>query len=225
MARGIDEDGRTYASIRSHGKEYRYYDDEPVYPCDVWTDISYLQQRDPERTGYTTQKPLKLLDRLLRPVVEEGDWVADLCCGSGTTLAAAQALGCRFAGLDLSPEAVAVALSRLEPENLTVVCPSSPHSAELLAEYDSEASRLRVRGLIVPESGPLSGLSPENALESWETGTLQDGVFRPDRTYRRSFRYPALVDSLQLAPEALPSAILATDAAGGRHIFERAGGR
>ena len=221
MARGMDEDGRTYASIRSHGKEYRYYDDEPVYPGDVWTDIGFLQQRDPERTGYTTQKPLKLLDRLLRPVVEEGDWVVDLCCGSGTTLVAAQALGCRFAGLDLSPEALAVTLARLEPENLTVFCPSFRQDAELLAEYDAKASRLRIRGLKVPESDALSGLSPENALESWETGTLRDGVFRPDRTYRRSFRYPALVDSLQLASDALPSAILATDAAGGRHVFER----
>ena len=72
MARGIDENGRLYSYIRSNGKEYRYYDDEPVYPGDVWTDISHLQQRDPERTGYATQKPLKLLERLLRPVTNRG---------------------------------------------------------------------------------------------------------------------------------------------------------
>ena len=55
MARGVDEDGRSYRYITSGGKTYRYYDDEPVPPSDVWTDISHLQQRDPQRTGYETQ--------------------------------------------------------------------------------------------------------------------------------------------------------------------------
>ena len=115
MARGRDEQGRMFSYITSNGKEYRYYDDEPVYPGDVWSDISHLQQRDPERTGYATQKPLKLLERLLLPVTNPGDLVVDLCCGSGTTLEAAQRLDCRFAGLDLNPEAVAVTRSRLKP--------------------------------------------------------------------------------------------------------------
>ena len=43
MARGVDEQGRMFSRITSNGKEYRYYDDEPVYPSDVWTDIGYLQ--------------------------------------------------------------------------------------------------------------------------------------------------------------------------------------
>ena len=92
MRRRVDEDGRAYSEIKTGGKVYRYYDDAPVYPGDVWTDISHLQQRDPERTGYATQKPLKLLDRILKPVVKEGDLVIDLCCGSGTAMEAAQAL-------------------------------------------------------------------------------------------------------------------------------------
>ena len=74
MARGRDEQGRMFSYITSNGKEYRYYDDEPVYPSDVWSDISILQQRDPERTGYATQKPLKLLERLLLPVTNPGIW-------------------------------------------------------------------------------------------------------------------------------------------------------
>ena len=51
MRRGVDEDGRSYRSIMSGGREYRYYDDEPAYPGDVWDDISHLQQKDPQRTG------------------------------------------------------------------------------------------------------------------------------------------------------------------------------
>ena len=144
MARGRDEQGRMFSRITSNGKEYRYYDDEPVYPGDVWNDISILQQRDPERTGYVTQKPLKPLERILLPVTNPGDLVVDLCCGSGTALEAAQQLECRFAGLDVNPEAVAVALSRLKAKDLTVVCPCGG-KAELLAE--NEEGRFRIDGI------------------------------------------------------------------------------
>lgn len=141
MRRQVDENGRAYRSIRSGDREYRYYDDAPVYPGDVWTDVSHLQQRDPERTGYATQKPLKLLERLLRPVVQPGDWVCDLCCGSGTTLAAAQQLGCRFVGLDTSPEALLVARNRLSLQNITVDVPCTGQ-ATLEASYNALAGTL-----------------------------------------------------------------------------------
>lgn len=134
MARKVDENGRTYSSIVSGGREYRYYDDDPVYPGDVWADIGFLQQKDPERTGYPTQKPLKLLERVLLPVTRPGDWVADLCCGSGTTLAEAERLDCHYLGMDQNPEAIAVSLARLEAENLSVFCPTSAEEAPLHAQ-------------------------------------------------------------------------------------------
>lgn len=74
MRRCVDENGRSYSQITTGGKVYRYYDDAPVYPGDVWSDISHLQQKDPERTGYPTQKPLKLLERLLLPSCAKGTW-------------------------------------------------------------------------------------------------------------------------------------------------------
>ncbi len=220
MARGVDEQGRMYSSIVSNGKEYRYYDDEPVYPGDVWTDIGFLQQRDPERTGYATQKPLKLLERLLLPVTNPGDLVADLCCGSGTTLAAAQRLGCRFAGMDVNPEAVAVALSRLKPENLTVICPCGKGKAELLAEDDPENGRFRMNGL--QEENPCfpAKATPMDNLEAWETGRVEDGVFYAEQSFRRSFRYPELTRSLRAEPGSV-RAVMTTDAAGIRRAYIR----
>lgn len=113
MRRTLDTEGRTYRTIRSGGREYRYYDDEPVLPPDVWLDISHLQQRDPERLGWPTQKPLALLRRIVAATTAPGDLVADLCAGSGTTLEAAQLLGRRFLGMDISPEAVALSFRRL----------------------------------------------------------------------------------------------------------------
>ena len=217
MARGVDEQGRMYSRIMSGGKEYRYYDDEPVYPGDVWTDISHIQQRSPERSGYATQKPLKLLERLLLPVTLPGDLAVDLCCGSGTSLVAAQRLGCRFAGLELNPEAVAVTMSRLKLENLTAVCPDTPEVAGLETDMEEGRFNLRAFGAEHPafpeEAGPL------DALESWETGRIDRGVFFADQTFGRSFKYPELTVSLRRETE--PEAIMTTDAAGRRRAYLR----
>ena len=220
MARKMDEDGRMYSSIISNGREYRYYDDEPVYPGDVWTDISHLQQRDSERTGYTTQKPLKLLERLILPTTAEGDRVVDLCCGSGTTAEAAQKLGRRFACLDLNPEAIAVTLTRLKPENLTVICPTTRDEAELISEDDAAENRFRIGGTLPLPSVFPESVSPEDVLEAWEIGRFENGVFRAENSFRRSFLYPELVTSLQLPPESV-SAVMTTDATGVRRAYVR----
>jgi DNA modification methylase len=81
MKKGVDDDGRPFHSIRSSGKVYRYYDDDGVIPSDVWKDISHLQQKDPERLGYQTQKPESLLERVILASSKEGDCVLDAYCG------------------------------------------------------------------------------------------------------------------------------------------------
>ena len=80
---------------------------------DVW-DIGVIAPVSRERTGYPTQKPEALLERLLRALSAEGDVVLDPYAGSGTTLAVAARLGRVFVGIDQSEEAVAVASARLE---------------------------------------------------------------------------------------------------------------
>ncbi|MCD6496836.1 MAG: site-specific DNA-methyltransferase [Deltaproteobacteria bacterium] len=114
MKRHRDDDGRVYRSIRSGGKTYRYYDDDPVAPSNVWLDIGHIQQRDPERMGYPTQKPEALLERILLGHSDEDDLVADFFCGSGTTLAVAHRLGRSWIGCDASRDAVEVSAARLE---------------------------------------------------------------------------------------------------------------
>lgn len=113
LKRETDADGRVFHSIKSAGKVYRYYEDEGVVPSDVWTDLSHLHQRDPERVGYPTQKPEALLARIIAASSRPGDLVLDAYCGGGTTLAAAQKLGRRWVGIDRNAEAIAVARQRL----------------------------------------------------------------------------------------------------------------
>lgn len=66
-----------------------------------------------ERIGYPTQKPLALLDRIIKASTKEGDIVADFFCGSGTTLVAAKQLGRRYIGCDMNENAVNISKERL----------------------------------------------------------------------------------------------------------------
>jgi len=82
-------------------------------PTDVWF-ITVVPTNSREKTGYPTQKPLKLLERILRVHSSPGDLVLDFFAGSGTTGAAAARLNRRFLLIDSSPDAVRVMRKRLQ---------------------------------------------------------------------------------------------------------------
>jgi len=104
-------------SARMRGKEKKQLDvfmgpsrvDEAI--ADVW-DVATINNMAKERTGYPTQKPLALLERLVAAHTRPGELVIDPFCGSGTTLVAAQNLARRAIGIDASPEAVRIARQR-----------------------------------------------------------------------------------------------------------------
>lgn len=104
-----DQNGRPYKSTLS-GR--LYFDPDGPAMTDVW-ELPFLSTVARERTGYPTQKPESLLERVIQASSDPGDLVADFFCGSGTTLAAAQRLGRRWLGCDISPEAVRLASARL----------------------------------------------------------------------------------------------------------------
>lgn len=114
--RHTDSDGRLYRERKVNGKTYRYYADEGRRLGSVWNDIPAMVANTPllrEGTGYPTQKPLKLLERIVLGCSRPDDTVADLMCGSGTTLVAAALHGRRFVGADRSEVAIDVAKRRL----------------------------------------------------------------------------------------------------------------
>jgi len=79
----------------------------------VWTDIDRLNQTAKERLGYPTQKPLALLERIIRASSNPNDIVLDAFCGCGTALVAAQNLTRQWIGIDMSPTACRVMAKRL----------------------------------------------------------------------------------------------------------------
>ena len=93
----------------------RYLDEMPGVPLqDSWADIKPLQSRSKERIGYPTQKPLALLERIIRASSNEGDMVLDPFCGCATACVAAENLGRKWVGIDLSPKAIELVNIRLK---------------------------------------------------------------------------------------------------------------
>jgi hypothetical protein len=77
------------------------------------TDISPISAQAQERLGYPTQKPLALLERIIKASSNPNDIVLDAFCGCGTALVAAEALGRQWIGVDVSPTACRVMAKRL----------------------------------------------------------------------------------------------------------------
>ncbi len=85
----------------------------------VW-EIPYLNPKAIERTGYPTQKPVLLLEKIIEIATDMGDVVLDPMCGSGTTLVAAALLERHWIGIDREPDAIELAKARLDSPRKTV---------------------------------------------------------------------------------------------------------
>ena len=95
----------------------RYLHEQKGRPLgDVWTDIQPINSQAKERIGYPTQKPLTLLDRIIRASSNEGDVVLDPFCGCATAMVAADRLNRQWTGIDLSPLAARLVLKRLRDD-------------------------------------------------------------------------------------------------------------
>ncbi len=86
-----NKDGKAVYKYNSDGDIVIGQSKKGVPLSDVW-EIPYLNPKAKERVGYPTQKPILLLEQILRLVTDEGDFVIDPFAGSGTTLAAAKML-------------------------------------------------------------------------------------------------------------------------------------
>ena len=117
---GKDSNGRPYQDkiVRATGKVYRYYLDEPKIPEDWWTDINSLQSGVKERTGYPTQKPLALYERVIKASSNKDDVVLDPFSGCATTCVAAERLNRQWVGIDIWDQVHEVVLDRLRKEGL-----------------------------------------------------------------------------------------------------------
>jgi site-specific DNA-methyltransferase (adenine-specific) len=123
-------------------------DEKGVRENDVWLDIQLLNSQSKERTGYPTQKPLALLQRIISASSNEGDIVLDPFCGCATTCVAAQQLGRKWIGIDIEKQAVSILVDRLSDDaglfkdfvNITAV----PQRTDIKLEKPSQSVKERL---------------------------------------------------------------------------------
>jgi site-specific DNA-methyltransferase (adenine-specific) len=117
----VDQEGRRYRERAIGGRTYRYYADEGRARGSIWADCPAMAANTPlrrEATGYPTQKPLKLLERIVLASSLERGLVVDPFCGSGTALVAAAKLGRSFVGCDVGELALEATARRLDAEGI-----------------------------------------------------------------------------------------------------------
>ncbi len=99
-----------FKGVKEYRDEFGWY--TMVNMKDVWS-IDMVGRTSKERTGYATQKPLELMQRIIMASTEPGDLCADFFCGSGSFIEAAHNLGRKWIGCDTEGLAVGMARKRL----------------------------------------------------------------------------------------------------------------
>jgi DNA modification methylase len=110
----LDKAGKLVWSKNGRPSRKIYLDEVEKHPIgNLWDDIPPIQAQAAEKLGYPTQKPLALLDRIIKASSNPNDIVLDAFCGCGTALVAAENLGRQWIGIDISPTACRVMAKRL----------------------------------------------------------------------------------------------------------------
>ncbi len=187
-----DADGRFYKEIFGPGKQkkYKYYQDEGKTPYDWWTDIHQMTGRTAvaegsEALGYPTQKPIALLNRIVKASCPKGGMVLDPFCGCGTTIASAIENNADWIGVDISYDAIELIEKRVEKQvglnskGTYTLVDGSPETFEEYTHLDPFAKQdwliNKVGGFPNPKKsgdGGVDGeltihLGIENGLDTW----------------------------------------------------------
>lgn len=123
-----------FKGVKEYSDERGWY--TLVNMKDVWT-VDMVGRTSAERNGYATQKPMELMQRIIRAASQEGDLVGDFFCGSGSFLESAEKLGRKWIGCDNEKLAVSMARKRL------IHC-NADFDSRYMMEYRAESGRAAV---------------------------------------------------------------------------------
>jgi adenine-specific DNA-methyltransferase len=129
-------DGKIFFSSTGTPRYKQYADDiEGKQVQDLWVDFMAISSRSNEGLNYATQKPERLLERILKASSEDGALVADFYGGSGTTAAVAEKLGRRWISTDIGKPACLITRKRLIDQN------AKPFLYQAIGDYQVEAAK------------------------------------------------------------------------------------
>ena len=151
----LDKEGKLVWSSNGRPSRKIYLDEvkQPVI-ANLWDDIPPISAQSAERLGYPTQKPLALLERIINASSNPGDVVLDPFCGCGTAIAAAQKLGRKWIGIDITHLAIGLIKRRMEDafgdalEYEVIGEPTTIDEAKTLAEQDKYQFQWWALGLV-----------------------------------------------------------------------------
>lgn len=157
-----DENGKSIYKRDENGNIVIGKEKKGVPLSDVW-EIPYLNPKAKERTGYPTQKPVLLLNQILKIATDEGDTVLDPFCGSGTTCVSAKLLKRNYIGIDVSEDAVNLARLRLKEMVVTESNLLNKGTSEYLEKTESELGMLEnINAFPVQRNSGIDGFLKEN---------------------------------------------------------------
>ncbi len=165
LKKEVDENGRVYGTIKSNGKIYKYYDDDDVLLPDVWFDISHIQQKDPQRLDYATQKPEALLERIIKSSSNEGVIIADFFGGSGVAAKVAHDLKRKFIHCDVGINSIQTTRDRLVAAGAEFDIYDIQDGVSLFRNPVQTMDKMK---------SLIAGLKNEDDLDSFWEGGIQD---------------------------------------------------
>lgn len=114
MLQDLDSQGRLHFGA-NHIYKKIYLDESKGVPIqNLWDDVYFISRSEQNKRKYPTQKPLKLLERIVKSSCPEGGWVLDPFCGSGTTVLASALHQRNCVTLDVNPDAIEIAQNGLK---------------------------------------------------------------------------------------------------------------
>ncbi len=151
-------------------RQKRYLDtNKGIELQNIWTDIKPLQHAHAEKMGYPTQKPLALMERILKVSSNEGDVVADFFCGCGTTIAASEKLNRKWIGADISHLAIKLISKRL----------TDTYGSEIRKEFEIFGFPKDIASAHSLASDTRSG---RFKFEEWIIEVMLHGILNPRKT-------------------------------------------
>ncbi|MCY4149795.1 MAG: DNA methyltransferase [Gammaproteobacteria bacterium] len=191
----LDEIGRIYWPPNGKVPQYkRYLDEMQGTPVDtIWDDIGGLQSQDGERTGYPTQKPVALLERIIKASSNEEDIVLHPFCGCAMTCVAAEHLNRQWIGVDISIIAYDLVRDRLSEEvanpgnvlqfrNRVHLKTDPPRRTDLGADYRERKFVYVISHLAYP------GEYKVGIARNWQSRLVAYQTSDPGRQYRIEYR-------------------------------------
>ena len=170
---------------------------------DVW-EIPYLNPKAKERVGYPTQKPVLLLNQIIKIASDEGDLVLDPFCGSGTTCVASKFLKRNYLGIDISKDAVKLAKDRLKKMVISESNLLNKGSNEYLEKTEKELSILQsINAFPVQRNSGIDGFLKEYHNETpvpvkiqGEYETLEDAIEKLEKASKgKSYQLKIVVQT------------------------------